>query len=104
MYDLQHGLWRAGVVISRSQVYERIYHCRDVMTCGVLSRRVYVETEAWGLSFVLLVWQQAICEDCGNTRGDDRGSNCSELRPMKALVTKAEDTRKSRREIILLCK
>lgn len=56
MYDLQHGpsvaIWeRAGHWFRND-----LRHRNDVMTCGVLSRDLCMETRGLALQFVLLVW------------------------------------------------
>ena len=56
MYDLQHG---PGVEEWSSRGHRFINdlkHRHDVMTCGVLSQGLIMETRGVGLSFVLLVW------------------------------------------------
>ena len=56
MYDLQHG---PGVEEWSSRGHRFINdlkHRHDVMTCGVLSKGLIMETRGLGLSFVLLVW------------------------------------------------
>lgn len=56
MYDLQHG---PGVQEWSSRGHRFINdlnHRHDVMTCGVLSKGLIMETRGLGLSFILLVW------------------------------------------------
>jgi hypothetical protein len=68
MYDLQHG--------PRVKVWGRddhwfvndVEHRDDVMTCGVLSRNVALETRGLGVNFVLLVWLREGTIGCSRER------------------------------------
>lgn len=56
MYDLQHGPVVEGWSSRERRFINDLKHRYDVMTCGVLSKGLIMETRGLGLSFVLLVW------------------------------------------------
>jgi hypothetical protein len=56
IYDLQHGPSVATWERASHRFTNDLRHRNDVMTCGVLSRDVFMETRGLALQFVLLVW------------------------------------------------
>jgi hypothetical protein len=56
MYDLQHGPPVANWERAGHWFRNDLRHRNDVMTCGVLSRDLLMETRGLALHFVLLVW------------------------------------------------
>jgi hypothetical protein len=56
MYDLQHPPSVARWARDGHWFTNDLHHRSDVMTCGVLSKDLYMETRGLGLQFVLLVW------------------------------------------------
>lgn len=56
MYDLQHGPSVAQWGRDDHWFINDLDHRHDVMTCGVLSRDLILQTRGLGLQFVLLIW------------------------------------------------
>ncbi|MBZ5505111.1 MAG: hypothetical protein LAO78_06470 [Acidobacteriia bacterium] len=56
IYDLQHGPGVKEWARDGHSFVNDIDHRHDVMTCGLLSRDLLMETRGLGLDFVLLVW------------------------------------------------
>ena len=56
MYDLQHGPGVKEWGRDDHWFTNDLQHRRDVMTCGVLSKDLVLETRGLALNFVLLVW------------------------------------------------
>ena len=56
MYDLQHGPGTKEWSRHGHWFINDLEHRRDVMTCGVLSKNLVMETRGLGLEFALLVW------------------------------------------------
>jgi len=56
MYDLQHGPGVKEWSRHGHRFVNHRDHRHDVMTCGVLSRDLAIETRGLGFDFVLLVW------------------------------------------------
>jgi hypothetical protein len=56
MYDLQHPPSVAEWARDGHSFTNDFCHREDVMTCGVLSQGLFMETRGLALSFVLLVW------------------------------------------------
>ena len=56
MYDLQHGPGVKEWARNDHWFTNDLDHRHDVMTCGVLSRDLILQTRGLGLQFVLLIW------------------------------------------------
>ena len=56
MYDLQHGPGIKRWCRDGHWFINDLDHRKDVMTCGILSKGLVMETRGIGLNFVLLVW------------------------------------------------
>src|ERR1041385_1357698 len=56
IYDLQHGPGVTEWARDGHSFINDIHHRHDVMTCGLLSRDLLMETHGLGVSFLLLVW------------------------------------------------
>ena len=56
MYDLQHGPGVRQWARDSHWFVNDLDHRHDVMTCGILSRGLFMETRGLGLDFLLLVW------------------------------------------------
>jgi len=56
IYDLQHGPGVKEWTRDGHSFVNDVDHRHDVMTCGLLSRELLMETRGLGLDFVLLVW------------------------------------------------
>ena len=56
MYDLQHGPGVAEWARDDHWFINDLVHRRDVMTCGLLSQNVMMETRGLGFDSLLLVW------------------------------------------------
>jgi hypothetical protein len=56
MYDLQHPPSVVEWARDGHSFTNDLCHRHDVMTCGVLSQDLFMETRGLALSFVLLVW------------------------------------------------
>jgi hypothetical protein len=56
MYDLQHGPGVREWSRDGHWIKNDLDHRRDVVTCGVLSKDLVMETRGLPLHFVLLVW------------------------------------------------
>lgn len=55
-YDLQHGPGVEQWTRNGHSFINDLDHRSDVMTCGILSRDLFMETRGLGLDFLLLVW------------------------------------------------
>ena len=56
MYDLQHGPGIKQWCRDGHSFINDLDYRKDVMTCGVLSKGLVMETRGIGLNFILLVW------------------------------------------------
>jgi hypothetical protein len=56
MYDLQHGPGVRQWARDDHWFINDLMHRHDVMTCGLLSHNVLMETRGLGFDFLLLVW------------------------------------------------
>ena len=56
MYDLQHSPAVKQWARDDHWFTNDLNHRHDVMTCGVLSQGLVMETRGLGLTFVLVVW------------------------------------------------
>lgn len=56
MYDLQHGPGVGQWARDSHWFVNDLDHRRDVMTCGLLSQNLAMETRGLGFDFLLLVW------------------------------------------------
>jgi hypothetical protein len=56
MYDLQHPPGVRQWVRDSHWFVNDLDHWRDVMTCGLLSQNLAMETRGLGFDFLLLVW------------------------------------------------
>jgi hypothetical protein len=56
MYDLQHPPSVAEWARDGHSFTNDLCHRKDVMTCGVLSQHLRIETRGLALTFVLMVW------------------------------------------------
>ena len=56
MYDLQHGPGVKQWCRDGHWFISDLDHRNDVMTCGLLSKGLLMETRGIGLNFILLVW------------------------------------------------
>src|SRR5215467_786306 len=56
MYDLQHGPGVRQWARDDHWFINDLVHRHDVMTCGLLSQNVVMETRGLGFNFLLLVW------------------------------------------------
>jgi len=67
MYDLQHGPGQKEWSRDGRRFINDFDHRHDVMTCGVLSKDLVMETRGLGLAFVLLVWlRESTCRAPGD--------------------------------------
>ena len=56
MYDLQHGPGVAQWARDNHWFINDLDHRHDVLTCGLLSQDLMMETRGLGFDFLLLVW------------------------------------------------
>jgi len=71
MYDLQHGPGVKEWSRDGRRLINDLDHRHDVMTCGVLSKDLVMETRGLAFDFVLLVWpRESTCRTLRNTPHD----------------------------------